>query len=64
MHAAYLDVSVDYTKGRKPENAEKNPQSTWEINNSTRISSKFDNQHGTIYAQVVTHPVIIPFDWA
>ena len=45
------------------ENPEKNTQSTREIN-STPISSKFDNQLGTIYNQVVTHPVIIPSDRA
>ena len=36
-------------EGGKPENPEKNPQSTGEINNSTHITSKFDNQQATIY---------------
>ena len=45
-HAAQLELGVDFTEGGKPENLEKNSQSTGEINNSTHISSKFDNQHG------------------
>ena len=31
------DQGVDFSEGRKPKNPEKNPQSTREINNSTRI---------------------------
>ena len=44
----WIDLDVDFREGGKPENQEKNPQSTGEINNSTYISSKFDNQHVTI----------------
>ena len=39
---SYLDV--DFTKGGKSENHDKNPQSTGEMKNVTHISSKFDNQ--------------------
>ena len=38
-----LGLGVDFTEGGKPENPEKNPRSTGEINynNSTHMSSKF-----------------------
>ena len=45
-HAAELELGLVFTEGGKPENPEKNPQSTGEINKSTHISPKFDNQHG------------------
>ena len=45
-----LDLGVDFTEGGKLENPEKNPRSVGETNNenSTHISSKFENEHGAI----------------
>ena len=47
----FCGLGVDFTEGGKPENPEKNPESTEETNynNSTHMSSKlFENQHEAI----------------
>ena len=48
-------------EGGKPENPEKNPRSTGEINydNSIHTSPKFESQHGGC-TQMVTHPATDP----
>ena len=43
-----MQLGVDFREGGKPENLEKNPRSTGEINydNSIHMSPKFKIQHG------------------
>ena len=48
-----LDLGVDFTEEEKPENPEKNPRSTGKTNynNSTHMSSKFENLYITLSDQ-------------
>ena len=52
-----MQLGVHFREGGKPENLEKNPRSTGEINynNSIHMSPKFEIQHGGC-TQMVTHP--------
>ena len=52
-----MQLGVDFTEGGKPENPEKNPRSTGEINydNSIHTSPKFWDS-----TQMVTHPATDP----
>ena len=51
-----MQLGVHFREGGKPENLEKNPRSTGEINYDTSIhmSPKFEIQHGGC-TQMVTH---------
>ena len=63
---ASINIAVEFRERGKPENPEKNPQSTGEIKNSTLISCKFDNQHQAIPRcrspiQLYPHPTGLNF---
>ena len=55
-----MQLGADFMEGGKPENPEKNPRSTGEINydNSIHISPKFESQHGAV--PIFTHPATDP----
>ena len=50
LSGLHMQLGVDFMEGGKPENPEKNPRSTGEINydNSIHISPKFESQHGAV----------------
>ena len=60
MLSVYIDLVVNFTAGGKSKNKREKPSKHGREKLQQFYSHKFDNQHGAIPMQVITHPAITP----